>query len=72
MNDMDKTLPQLAVMLRIAEKNMKGKRKAILMVNNRNGKGKYVVKPSTKALKPTRSVAKECFYYGKTKHWKRI
>jgi len=34
MNDMDKTLPQLASMLRTAEKNMKGKGKAILMVNN--------------------------------------
>ena len=67
MNDMDKTLPQLAAMLRTVEKNMKGKGKAILMVNNGkfkrhhkkpnkskgNGKGKVVAKPSTKALKPT-------------------
>jgi len=87
MNDMDKTLPQLAAMLRTAEKNMKGKGNAILMVNNEkfkkhhkkpnkftgNGKGKVVSKPSTKALKPTRGVAKEskCFYYDKTRHWKR-
>ena len=56
MNYMDKTLPQLALMLRTAEKNMKGKGKAILMVNNGkfkrqnkklnkfkgNGKGKSV------------------------------
>lgn len=75
MNDMDKTLPQLAAMLRTAEKNMKGKGKAaaILMVNNGkfkkhhkkpnkskgNGKGKAVAKPSTKALKPTGGVAKD-------------
>jgi len=71
-------------MLRTAEKNMKGKGKAILMVNNGkfkkhhkkpnkfkgNGNGKNVAKPSTKSLKPTRGVAKEgkCFYYGKTRH----
>jgi len=87
MNEMEKTLPQLAAMLRTAEKNMKGKGKAILMVNNGkfkrlhkkpnkfkgNGKGKAVAKPSTKALKPTGGVAKEgkCFYCGKTGHWKR-
>ena len=84
---MDKTLPQLAAMLRTAEKNMKGKGKAILMVNNGkfkrqhkkpnkskgNGKGKAVAKPSTKALKPTGGVAKEgkCFYCNKQGHWKR-
>jgi hypothetical protein len=87
MNDMDKTLPQLATMLRTAEKNMKGKGKAILMVNNGkfkrhhkkpnkfkgNNKGKAVAKPSTKALKPPGGVAKEgkCLYYDKTGHWKR-
>lgn len=51
MNDMEKTLSQLAPMLRTAENNMKGKGKAILMVNN--GKGKVVANPPTKALKPT-------------------
>lgn len=51
MNDMEKTLPQLAPMLRTAENNMKGNGKAILMVNY--GKGKAVSNPPTKALKPT-------------------
>jgi hypothetical protein len=54
-------------MLRTSEKNMKGRGKSILMVNNGkfkkqykkpnkfkgNGKNKTVAKPSTKALKPT-------------------
>ena len=86
-NDMDKTLPQIATMLRTAEKNMKRKGKAILIVNNGkfkrhqkkpnkfkgNGKCKVVAKPSTKALKPTGGVAKEgkCFYCNKNGHWKR-
>lgn len=87
MNEMDKSLPQLASMLRIVEKNMTGKSKAILMLNNGkfkkqhikpnkfmgNNKGKVLAQPSIKALKPTGCVAKEgnCFYCGKTRHWKR-
>lgn len=54
MNDMDKTLPQLAAMLRTAEKNMKGKGKAaaILMVNN----GKF--KNTIRSLISLREMAK--------------
>ncbi|PNX80323.1 hypothetical protein L195_g036321, partial [Trifolium pratense] len=84
---MDKSLPHVAAMLRTAEKYMKGKGKAILMVNNGkfkrqhkkpnkfkgNGKSKAVAKPSTNALKSTGGVAKEgkCFYCAKIGHWKR-
>jgi len=73
-------------MLRIAEKNMKGKGNAILMVKHGkfqkhhkkpnkfkgNGKGKAISKPSTKDLKPTGGVAKEgkSLYCGKTGSWK--
>jgi hypothetical protein len=37
-----------------------------------NDKSKLVVKPSTKALKPTGGVTKEgkCLYCGKIRHWK--
>ncbi|KAK2421692.1 secreted RxLR effector protein [Trifolium repens] len=87
MNDLDKTLPELLSMLRTAEQNLKSKGKSILMVSNGNKhhkkpkkqggkwKGKGVAKPkeSPPALKPSGSIAKEgnCFYCGKTGHWKR-
>ncbi|KAK2429799.1 secreted RxLR effector protein [Trifolium repens] len=87
MNDLDKTLPELLSMLRTAEQNLKSKGKSILMVSNGNKhhkkpkkqggkwKGKGVAKPkeTPPALKPSGSIAKEgnCFYCGKTGHWKR-
>jgi hypothetical protein len=73
-------------MLRTAEKNMMGRGKSILMINNGkfknqhkkpntfkgNDKSKAVAKPSTKALKTTRGVAKEdkCYYCCKIRHWR--
>ncbi|WJX89163.1 hypothetical protein P8452_71180 [Trifolium repens] len=87
MNNLDKTLPELLSMLRTAEQNLKSKGKSILMVSNGNKhhkkpkkqggkwKGKGVAKPkeTPPALKPSGSIAKEgnCFYCGKTGHWKR-
>ncbi|KAK2404463.1 secreted RxLR effector protein [Trifolium repens] len=87
MNNLDKTLPELLSMLRTAEQNLKSKGKSILMVSNGNKhhkkpkkqggkwKGKGVAKPkeTPPALKPSGSISKEgnCFYCGKTGHWKR-
>ncbi|KAK2372365.1 secreted RxLR effector protein [Trifolium repens] len=87
MNNLDKTLPELLSMLRTAEQNLKFKGKSILMVSNGNKhhkkpkkqggkwKGKGVAKPkeTPPALKPSGSISKEgnCFYCGKTGHWKR-
>ncbi|KAG8491022.1 hypothetical protein CXB51_014154 [Gossypium anomalum] len=86
MNEIDKTLPQLLSMLRIAERNMKKVGpKPILMVCNNKGKGKakILTKPKGKgkpnlgkgnaALKPKGGVSKEgnCFHCGVTGHWKR-
>ncbi|KAG8492837.1 hypothetical protein CXB51_010063 [Gossypium anomalum] len=85
MNEIDKTLPQLLSMLRIAKGNMKkAGSKPILMVRNNKGKGKAKIstKPKGKgkpnlgkgkaALKPKGGVSKEgnCFHCGVTGHWK--
>ncbi|KAL4366838.1 hypothetical protein GQ457_05G023820 [Hibiscus cannabinus] len=83
MNEINKTLPQLLGMLRIAEGNMKkGGSKSILMVREAKGKGKKVAKskgigktkPKGKeALKPKGGISKDgkCFHCGKPEHWKR-
>ncbi|KAK8663304.1 hypothetical protein V6N13_083127 [Hibiscus sabdariffa] len=55
MNEINKTLPQLLGMLRIAEGNMKkGGSKSILMVREAKGKGKKVANVGTSYVK-TRS-----------------
>ncbi|WJX67634.1 hypothetical protein P8452_52084 [Trifolium repens] len=60
MNDLDKTLPELLSMLRTAEQNLKTKGKSILIVSD--GK-KHHKKPNNQGG--------NCFYCGKTGHWKR-
>jgi len=77
MNNMDKSLPVLASMLRTAEQILgKGKGKTILMVQNgkeQKDKDKKKFKPSTSSLKPVGGVRKKgtCFSCGQTGHWKR-
>ncbi|KAL4367551.1 hypothetical protein GQ457_05G023190 [Hibiscus cannabinus] len=85
MNEIEKILPQLLGMLRIAEGNMKkGGSKSVLMVREAKGKGKGKkvanskgngkTKPKGKeALKPKGGVSKygKCFHCSKTGHWKR-
>ena len=87
MNKIDKTLPQLLGMLRIAEANMKKTRpNNVLMIHRGKGKGMVKAKgkkiykknsgkskPNATTLKPKGGVAKEgsCFHCGETGHWKR-
>ncbi|XP_045801273.1 AUGMIN subunit 7-like isoform X1 [Trifolium pratense] len=77
MNNIYKTLPELASMLRTAEQILKkGKGKTILMVQNGNehkDMGKKKFKPSTSSLKPVGGVTKKgtCFHCGQIGHWKR-
>ncbi|KAL4273562.1 hypothetical protein GQ457_13G015240 [Hibiscus cannabinus] len=82
MNKINKTLPQLIVMLRTAKSNMKKNgSKSILMAREAKRKGKKVTKskgvgktkPKGKnALKPKGGISKEgkCFHSDKPEHWK--
>ncbi|KAK8701271.1 hypothetical protein V6N13_019661 [Hibiscus sabdariffa] len=83
MNEINKTLPQLLGMLRIAESDMKNDgSKSILLVREAKGKGKKMAKSKgsgkTKAkgknvLKPKGTISKDgkCFHCNKSGHWKR-
>ncbi|KAK8667652.1 hypothetical protein V6N13_007800 [Hibiscus sabdariffa] len=83
MNEINKTLPQLLGMLRIAESDMKKDgSKSILLVREAKGNGKKVAKSKgsgkTKAngknvLKPKGAISKDgkCFHCNKSGHWKR-
>ncbi|KAK8690315.1 hypothetical protein V6N13_089009 [Hibiscus sabdariffa] len=83
MNEINKTLPQLLGMLRIAESDMKKDgSKSILLVREVKGKGKKVAKSKgsgkttakgKNVLKPKGAISKDgkCSHCNKSGHWKR-
>ncbi|KAK8689723.1 hypothetical protein V6N13_088436 [Hibiscus sabdariffa] len=81
MNEINKTVPQLLGMLRIAESDLKKNgSKSILRIREAKGKKKAKSKGNGKskpkgndALKPEKRIRKEakCLYCEKSRHWKR-